>query len=120
MHSNTTHSHTVLDWTAARITHPAYDLAFTQMILMTPLAAPRPLRPVVAAVARRIGERFLATYRKLSPHPIDGATLEWYHSLQAFRVLLDVALWRAEGTTGDHPGHPWFSLEPTFAHLLIA
>ncbi len=119
-HSTNDPSHTVLDWTVARITHPAYDLAFTQIILMTPLHAPRPLRPVVAAAARRIGKRFLATYCELSPHTIDADTLAWYHSLQASRVLLDIALWRADGTAGDHAGHPWFALEPTLAHLLAA
>ena len=66
----------MLDWTAARIAHPAYDLAFTRLLLANPpLHAPRPLRPVINAAARRMAKRILTTYTKVSPHPIDADTL---------------------------------------------
>ena len=111
--------HVVLDWTAARIAHPAYDLAFTRLLLANPpLQAPRPLRPVINVAARRIAQRFLTTYTELGPHPIDADTLAWYHSLQACRILLDLASWRAAGTADLHHGHPWFAIEPTLRPLL--
>ena len=111
--------HVVLDWTAARIAHPAYDLAFTRLLLANPpLHAPRPIRPVINAAARQIAKRFLTTYTTLGPHPIDADTLAWYHSLQACRILLDLAGWRAAGTTDLHRGHPWFAIEPTLRPLL--
>ena len=110
--------HVVLDWTAARIAHPAYDLAFTRLLLANPpLHAPRPIRPVINAAARQIAKRFLTTYTTLGPHPIDADTLAWYHSLQACRILLDLAGWRAAGTTDLHRGHPWFAIEPTLRPL---
>ena len=111
--------HVVLDWTAARIAHPAYDLAFTRLLLANPpLHAPRPVRPVINAAARRIAKRFVTTYTELSPHPIDTDILAWYHSLQACRILLDLAGWRAAGTADLHRGHPWFAIEPTVRPLL--
>ena len=111
--------HVVLDWTAARIAHPAYDLAFTRLLLANPpLHAPRVLRPVINAAARRVATRFLTTYTTLSPHPIDADTLAWYHSLQACRILLDLAGWRAEGTDDVHRGHPWFAIEPSLRPLI--
>ena len=111
----------VLDWTAARIAHPAYDLAFTRLLLANPpLHAPRPLRPFINIAALRIATRFLTTYTKLSPHKIDADTLAWYHSLQACRILIDLASWRAAGTADLHPGHPWFAIEPTVRQLLDA
>ena len=109
----------VLDWTAARITHPAYDLAFTHLLLAhPPLDAPRPLRPIVNAAARRIANRFLTTYQKHSAHTVESDTLAWYHSLQACRILLDVAGWRANDTADLHRSHPWFAIEPALAPLL--
>ena len=111
----------VLDWTAARIAHPAYDLAFTRLLLANPpLDAPRPLQPVINAAGRRIAKRVLTTYTSLSPHAIDADILAWYHSLQACRVLLELAGWRAAGTTDLHRGHPWFAIEPTLRPLLDA
>lgn len=109
----------VLDWTAARITHPAYDLAFTRLLLAhPPLDAPRALRPIINTAARRIANRFLATYQEHSPYAIDGDTLAWYRSLHACRILIDLAGWRANGTTTHHRGHPWFAIEPALEPLL--
>lgn len=111
--------HVVLDWTAARIAHPAYDLAFTHLLLAhPPLDAPRPLRPIINAAARRIANRFLTTYRKHSPHIIDSDTLDWYRSLHACRILIDLADWRANDTTDHHHGHPWFTIETALVPLL--
>ena len=113
--------HIVLDWTAARIAHPAYDLAFTRLLLANPpLHAPRALRPVIDAAARRIANRFLASYAKLGPYPVDPDILEWYHSLHACRILIDLGGWRASGAADSRGGHPWFAIEPTVRALLDA
>jgi aminoglycoside phosphotransferase (APT) family kinase protein len=110
---------TVLDWTAGQIAHPAYDLAFTHLLLThPPLDAPKPLRPVINAAARRIANRFITTYREIGPHPIDAATLDWYRSLQGCRILTDLAGWRAAGELEAHRGHPWLAMEPSLQVLL--
>ena len=108
----------VLDWTAGQIIHPAYDLAFTHLLLANPpLDAPRPLRPVINAAARRIADRFLNTYRKIGPHPIDPVALDWYSALQGCRILTDLASWRADGDLDAHRGHPWLAMEPSLQRL---
>lgn len=110
---------TVLDWTAGQIAHPAYDLAFTRMLLATPpLDAPKPVRPIINAAARRIATRFIATYTKIGPHPIDPVTFDWYRDLQGCRVLVDLSGWRAAGELDLHRGHPWLAMEPTLRPLL--
>jgi aminoglycoside phosphotransferase (APT) family kinase protein len=109
----------VLDWTAGQIAHPAYDLAFTCLLLANPpLDAPKPLLPVINAAARRIANRFLSTYRKIGPHPIDPATLDWYRSLHGCRILTDLAGWRATGDLEAHRGHPWIAIEASLQPLL--
>ena len=109
----------VLDWTAGQIAHPAYDLAFTHLLLANPpLDAPKPLRPIINAAARRIANRFINTYTKIGPHPIDPATLDWYRGLQGCRILTDLSGWRAAGELDAHRGHPWLTMEPTLQSLL--
>ena len=111
----------MLDWTAGQIAHPAYDLAFTHLLLANPpLAAPRPLKPVINAAARRVASRFITTYRKIGPHPIDDDTLDWYGTLQGCRILSELATWRAQGELDTHQGHPWVSMEPALQPLLSA
>ena len=110
---------TVLDWTAGQIAHPAYDLAFTHMLLANPpLDSPKPLRPIINAAARRVANRFIATYRKIGPHPIDPAALAWYRDLQGCRILIDLAGWRAAGELDAHRGHPWLAMGPSLQRLL--
>jgi aminoglycoside phosphotransferase (APT) family kinase protein len=102
----------VLDWTAGQIAHPAYDLAFTDLLLANPpLAAPRAVTPIINAAARRVAKRFITTYRKIGSHPIDDDTLDWYRTLQGCRILTDLATWRAAGDLEAHRGHPWFAME---------
>jgi aminoglycoside phosphotransferase (APT) family kinase protein len=111
----------VLDWTAAQIAHPAYDLAFTHLLLANPpLDAPKPLRPIINAAARRVANRFITTYRKLGPHPIEADTLHWYRSLQACRILTDLATWRGADELDAHRGHPWLAMEAALQPLLAA
>ena len=109
----------VLDWTAGQIAHPAYDLAFTHLLLVNPpLDAPKPVRPIINAAARRVANRFITTYRKLGPHPIEADTLDWYRNLQGCRILTDLATWRAEAELEAHPGHPWLAMEAALQPLL--
>jgi aminoglycoside phosphotransferase (APT) family kinase protein len=111
----------VLDWTAGQIAHPAYDLAFTHLLLANPpLAAPRAVKPIINAAARLVAKRFLTTYRNISPHPIDADTLDWYRTLQGCRILAELASWRAEGELDTHQDHPWVGMEPTLRPLLSA
>ena len=109
----------VLDWTAGQIAHPAYDLAFTHLLLADPpLNAPKAVRPIINAAARRIANRFITTYRKIAPHPIDPVTLDWYRGLQGCRILTDLAGWRAAGELDAHHGHPWLAMEASLKPLL--
>jgi aminoglycoside phosphotransferase (APT) family kinase protein len=111
----------VLDWTAGQIAHPAYDLAFTHLLLANPpLDTPRPLRRVINVAARRVANRFIATYRKMSPHPIETDTLDWYRSLHACRILTDLAGWRAAGDLDAHRGHPWLAMDAALQPLCKA
>ena len=109
----------VLDWTAGQIAHPAYDLAFTNLLLANPpLHAPRTVKPFINAAARRVANRFIATYRKIGPHPIDADTLDWYRTLQGCRILTDLAIWRAAGDLEAHRGYPWFAMQAALQPLL--
>ena len=110
---------TVLDWTPSQVTHPAYDLAFTHLLLANPpLPAPRAVRPLIQAAGRYLAKRFLATYRTLAPFPIDDDTFEWFRTLQACRIAIDLAGWRADGTFASRTGHPWLTIEPAITPLL--
>jgi aminoglycoside phosphotransferase (APT) family kinase protein len=111
----------VLDWTAGQIAHPAYDLAFTHLLLANPpLHAPRAVRPIINAAARRVANRFITTYRKIGPHPIDADTFDWYRTLQSCRILTDLATWRAADELGAHRDHPWFAMEAVLPEKQVA
>ena len=57
--------YTVLDWTSAQIADPTFDLAYTYLLLSyPPLIAPRPLRPSINWIGRRLANRFIASYSK--------------------------------------------------------
>lgn len=117
----TSTGHVVLDWTSGQIAHPAYDLAFTHLLVANPpLATPTPLRPIVTAAARRLADRFITTYRKLSAHTVDSDTLDWYRTLHACRIMTDIIQWRVEGTLDAHQGHPLLAMEPVLRPLLEA
>lgn len=111
----------VLDWTSGQVAHPAYDLAFTHLLLANPpLAAAKPLRAAINVAARRIANRFLNTYAKIGPHPIHPDTLDWHRTLQACRIMTDLTTWRAAGLADANRGHPWFTMEPAVSPLLDA
>ncbi|MGH3397717.1 MAG: phosphotransferase [Streptosporangiaceae bacterium] len=110
---------TLLDWTAAVIAEPAYDLAFTTLLLRhPPLAAPGPLQPAIGTAGRYAARRFLASYRA-SGHPLpDPARLQWHTALHALRILLQAESWRHDSAPGQHQGHPWLSIGPAAASTL--
>jgi aminoglycoside phosphotransferase (APT) family kinase protein len=101
----------VLDWTAALVAPPAYDVALTRLLLRyPPLAAPPALRPIIGAGARELARRFVRCYHQADP-TADLANLDWYTGLHATRVLIDLATWQ---TTGDARAsdHPWTLIAP--------
>jgi aminoglycoside phosphotransferase (APT) family kinase protein len=102
---------TVLDWTAAAVAPPAYDVALTWLLLgHPPLAAPAALRPAIRGAGALLARRFVAGYRAANPGaPLDA--LGWYAGLHATRILVDLALWRAAGDSRA-AAHPWRLVEP--------
>lgn len=101
----------VLDWTAALVAPPAYDVALTRLLLRyPPLAAPPALRPIIDAGARALARRFVRRYRRTNP-AADLTNIDWYTGLHAIRVLTDLATWH---NTGDPRAtdHPWTLIAP--------
>jgi aminoglycoside phosphotransferase (APT) family kinase protein len=110
---------TLLDWTSALVADPAYDLAFTTLMLRhPPLAAPAPLRPVIAAGGAAIARRFVIAYRRAGGTPSDERTFGWYTNLHALRILIEFDGLRQDLTTSDHAAHPWMTVGPVAAQIL--
>ena len=110
---------TLLDWTAALIAEPGYDLAFTALLLRhPPLAAPAALRPALAAVSGGLARRFLAAYRNTGlPFP-SSEDVHWYTCLHGLRILLEVDAWGPAESQTSRPGHPWNTVGPVAAKML--
>ena len=97
---------TVVDWTAARIGPPAFDVAFTALLLARPPievgpALARPLHLAGGWLARR----FVAEYRRqarVDEWELRDEELSWYTQLHAARILIDVT---ERGDAAD--GHPF-------------
>jgi aminoglycoside phosphotransferase (APT) family kinase protein len=97
----------VVDWTAAVRAEPAYDVAFTAMLLAhPPLDAPGPLQPIIRWVGWRLARRFVTRYRALAVRDDLGA-LDWYRALHGTRILLEAASLDARDgpSAGRHPFH---------------
>ena len=110
---------TLLDWTSALIADPAYDLAFTTLTLRhPPLAAPAPLRPIIGAAGAVLARRFLAAYPRAGGTVPDQRTLNWYTSLHALRILIELDGWRHYRGGPGHSFHPWMALSPVAAQIL--
>lgn len=108
---------TVLDWTAAAIAPPAYDVAVTWLLLRhPPLEAPAPLRPAITAGAAVLARRFVRAYRRANPS-VSLDALAWYVALHSSRVLLELAWWQQ----ADDPRaltHPWRLVAPGAARAV--
>jgi aminoglycoside phosphotransferase (APT) family kinase protein len=101
----------VVDWTAAIRADPAYDVAFTAMLLGNPpLDAPGPLRPVIRWIGSRLARRFVTRYRAIAIHDDLGA-LAWYRALHGTRILIEAASLDARGGSSD-ARHPFQALVP--------
>lgn len=110
----------LVDWSAATVGAPEFDLAFTELMLANPpLVAPRPLAPPIRAAGALLARRFLAHYRRRGG-VIDPGALAWSRDLHSLRILLDVAGWTREGTLDAHRGHPWLMLQAAVTELLEA
>lgn len=110
---------TLLDWTAAVLAEPAYDLAFTALLLRhPPLLAPGPLRPVIGAAGRHVARRFQTSYQASGQALPDRARLDWHTALHALRILTEVESWRDDHASSLHAGHPWLSIGPAAAQAL--
>ena len=110
---------TLLDWTAARIADPTYDLAFTALLLsMAPLDAPAALQPTIGRAARWVSRRFLRQYEHHTQRHIDQVHFDWYTTLQATRILTEFEGWTASQTAHLHQGHPWHAIAPSVRDLL--
>jgi aminoglycoside phosphotransferase (APT) family kinase protein len=106
----------VVDWTAALLAEPAYDVAFTWLLLShAPLEMRALLRPVIQAASRRVGRNFLRQYRRRSAHTVPERSLEWHVGLHCLRTQLEVAGWEAAGAIADKAGHPWLTNRAPFA-----
>jgi hypothetical protein len=85
---------------------PAYDVAFTRLLLRhPPLVAPTLLRPAIGAGAAVLARRFVRCYREVAP-AADLSDIDWYAGLHAARILIDLSSWRRTGDPrAEH--HPW-------------
>ena len=110
---------TLLDWTTALIAHPAYDVAFTTLILRhPPLATPAPLRPAIAAAGAILARRFATAYLRAGGSVPDRRSLDWYTSLHAMRILTELEGWSHDLTGSDRAQHPWNVVRPVAAARL--
>jgi aminoglycoside phosphotransferase (APT) family kinase protein len=109
---------TLLDWTTALIADPAFDLAYTIMMLRRPpLAAPPPVRALLSAAGTALARRFLAAYRRAGGMRPDSAALRWFSCLHALRIVVEVDSWHRDGGPG-RPDHPWTAMAPWAARQL--
>jgi aminoglycoside phosphotransferase (APT) family kinase protein len=110
---------TLLDWTAAQVADPTYDLAFTSLLLsMAPLDAPAALQPIIGSAARQVSRRFLGGYEHHTGRRIDQQQLGWHTTLHATRILTELEGWTASQTAHLHQDHPWRTIAPSVRQLL--
>jgi aminoglycoside phosphotransferase (APT) family kinase protein len=106
----------VIDWTAALIAEPTYDVAFTWLLLAdAPLSVPGALRRPIHGVTGIIGSSFLARYRRQARIHIPDVSLRWHVGLHGLRALVEVAGWARSGAVHAHVGHPWLTSGEAFA-----
>jgi aminoglycoside phosphotransferase (APT) family kinase protein len=107
---------TVIDWTTALVAEPAYDVAFTWLLLVdAPLHVPGPLRAPLHLVTGRVAGAFLRRYRSRARIPVPDAALRWHVGLHCLRALVEAAGWVQAGELEAHLGHPWLISGGAFA-----
>lgn len=110
---------TVVDWTAAILAEPAFDVAFTSVLLANPpLDASVAVGALVGYAGRRLERRFIRAYRDAAPHH-DLANIDWYRALHGVRMLLEVASLQALDTEGAER-HPFETLAPAAITAIAA
>lgn len=113
---------TVVDWSVALVADPAFDLAFTSMVMaLAPIDVPRGLRRTMGTAARTGASRFLRRYRRRAPQPaarLSTESLRWHAAVHCLRALVEVAEWAKAGTLGEKIGHPWLRMGPPLARRL--
>jgi aminoglycoside phosphotransferase (APT) family kinase protein len=110
---------TIIDWTTALIAEPAYDLAFTRLMLVNvPIHVPAVLRVPLHLATRLVAGTFLRQYRRRARIPVSAESLRWYTGLHCLRALIEVAGWTRTGEIDAHVGHPWLTVGAHFAALL--
>jgi aminoglycoside phosphotransferase (APT) family kinase protein len=110
----------LVDWSVSRVAHPAFDLAFTELMVgHPPIPMPGIAQTVLGPVARGIARRFLRTYSDIAnPVPdLDDAVMSWHRKVHALRALVELAGWDAAGRRPD-ASHPWIVLEPVLTEIL--
>lgn len=97
---------TVVDWTSAILAAPAFDVAFTSMLLANPpLDASGPIGVVIGFAGRRLAKRFVSAYRDAAQQD-DLTNIDWYQALHSTRLLLEVASLEARDAEGAQR-HPY-------------
>ncbi len=103
----------LIDWTVARVAHPGFTLAFTDLMLThPPLDLSRPAMAAIGIVGRRMARQFHRRYREVAPANalVTADDLAWHRQVHALRILVELAEWKAAGTPPVE-GHPWTVLE---------
>jgi aminoglycoside phosphotransferase (APT) family kinase protein len=109
----------LIDWTVARLAHPAYDVAFSRLLFRhPPIDVPSAAAPVVRGAGQLMSRRFLSAYRRTARHDvaITPAALDVYEAAHGHRILLELAEWEASGL--GPTDHPWRSLAPVVARTI--
>ena len=108
---------TLLDWSNALIADPAYDLAFSALVVALAPEVPRPVRPLLAVGAAGYARWFLRRYRRHAgpTQAGDAGILRWHTGLQCLRALVDAT---EHGVT--NPGHPFVQAAPALQARLTA
>ncbi len=109
---------TLVDWTAAMIAEPEFDVAFTSLLLeFAPIPVPKVVVPAIGSLTRFLARRFRVGYEGHG-HPLDADRLRWFTAYHAVRVLTEVANWRHAGELQAKAGHPFVFMAPLLENRL--
>ena len=95
----------LLDWTAARIADPLFDVAFGKLLFaFLPIVVPRPVRPLLRAIGGFLAHRFLSRYKRYTGEKTDRDRLAWFTRLHAAKMLIELEELKRGAVTGEpHP-----------------